>query len=302
MGRLEPFPITVLIPCYNDGETLGAAVQSAMASRVAEIIVVNDGSTDERTCEMLSNYAQDGVTVLHTENRGAAPARNHGLGHVTTEYTFNLDADDELLPGALERLHHDLSRRASVAAAWGDYYVFGRWNRLQETADRIDPWHITVLDDLPGSALFRTAALRQVGGWQADGYEDWDLWMSFAEHGLTGSRVPIPVFRYRTHPSTAKRRRARDEKRHELLLAEMRARHQRLFAGRTAAWLASESPLRVRVPLALAAVVPVSGSRRSWCLWRVNQFVHGRRRKQSSAPRSKSEEARSAGPVGSGGE
>ena len=50
-------------------------------------------------------------------------------------------------------------------------------------AETIDPWLITYMNDVPMKSLVRRWALMAVGGWTLDGYEDWDVWMSFAERG-----------------------------------------------------------------------------------------------------------------------
>ena len=232
-------PITVLIPCYNDGATLDEAVQSALGAHVTEVLIVNDGSTDARTNVLLQRYTHPRVTVLNTGNAGVAAARTHALGRVATPYVFNLDADDELLPGGLSRLYDALRQDASCEVAWGDYSVFGQSDHVVETADCIDPWLLTLVNDLPVSALFRTGALRRVGGWQASGYEDWDLWMGFADHGFQGRHEPVPVFRYRTSPSAAMRRRTKDGLRHDALMSHLRSRHPTLFEHRARAWLRS---------------------------------------------------------------
>jgi glycosyltransferase involved in cell wall biosynthesis len=272
----SPLPISVIIPCYNDGEVLGEAVGSAVGSLVTEVIIVDDGSTDAYTRDVLEKYAGAGLTVLHMQNGGPAAARSRALQRVTTPYVFNLDADDELMPAGLGRLYDVLRDDPHCDVAWGDYRVFGEWDHVQETARCIDAWKLTLLNDMPVSALFRTEALRRVGGWQADGYEDWDLWMSCADHGMRGRHVPHPVFRYRTRPSAAMRGRTRDEFRHDVLLSEMRARHPALFDRRVRAWRRSCAPWSARIALPVASLVPLSGSRRVWFLWRTNQLSHGR--------------------------
>jgi glycosyltransferase involved in cell wall biosynthesis len=272
----EALPITVIIPCFNDGETLDCAVQSAVGAGVTEVVIVNDGSTDKGTCGLLERYARNGVTVLNISNGGPAAARSQALTRVSTPYVFNLDADDELLPDGLARLYRVLCQDPSQEVAWGDYCVFGEWNHLQETSECIDPWKLTLINDLPVSALFRTETLRRVGAWQTDGYEDWDLWMSFAEHGIRGRRVSLPVFRYRTWPSAAMRGRTRDQLRHDALLSQLRARHPGLFNDRVRAWRQSSAPWRVRIALSLASLVPLSGRPRLLLLWRANQISNGR--------------------------
>lgn len=280
----HPLPVTVIIPCFNDGDTLPDAVQSALGAVVNKLLIVNDGSTDAPTRELLQYYEHHGVMVLHTPNAGVAAARTHALDHVATPYVFNLDADDELLPGGLAHLYDALCRDASCEVAWGDYCAFGQSNHLVETADCIDAWQLTLVNDLPVSALFRTEALRRVGGWQVEGYEDWDLWMGFADHGFQGRHEPLPVFRYRTRPSSAMRLRSRVELRHDAHMAEMRTRHPTLFSHRTRNWLRSCVPWRVRLTLLVVSLIPLSGRHRTRALWKANQLAHGRLARRLGMP------------------
>ena len=68
--------ISVVIPCHDDGATLGEAVDSALRQDVpVDVIVVDDGSTDPGTAEVLRGLAARGVRVLRQENRGPGPAR-----------------------------------------------------------------------------------------------------------------------------------------------------------------------------------------------------------------------------------
>jgi glycosyltransferase involved in cell wall biosynthesis/SAM-dependent methyltransferase len=93
--------VSVIIPSYNHAHYLGQAIGSVLSQsyRNFEIIVVDDGSTDE-TSEVASRYER--VRLFQQENQGLAGARNRGLGEAKGEYVVFLDADDKLLPGALE--------------------------------------------------------------------------------------------------------------------------------------------------------------------------------------------------------
>jgi glycosyltransferase involved in cell wall biosynthesis len=278
-------PVTVVIPCFNDGSTVDASIQSALDSGPSEVIVVDDGSTDVATRDRLEEHRRRGVTVVRIDNSGPAAARTSALEHVSTPFLFNLDADDELLPGALSRLYEVMSHHPSLDVVWGDYRMFGERAYTLQTSDYIDGWLLTFVNDLPVSALFRTETLRAVGGWRTGGYEDWDLWMSLAERGASGWRVPIPVFRYRTRPASAMRGRARDESRHDVVFASLRARHASLFEHRRRAWLRSGAPWLVRITLPLAAALPVSGRRRIVLLWRAHRISQrfARRSRQDGA-------------------
>ena len=96
--------IAVVIPFYEDQATLGEALASAAAQDVpAEVVVVDDGSADPAALVALERAREDGVTVLHQDNQGPAPARMAGVRATEADYVLPLDADDRLLPGALAR-------------------------------------------------------------------------------------------------------------------------------------------------------------------------------------------------------
>ncbi len=101
--------LAVIIPTYNDEAVIGRTLKSVAAQSVRdlEIIVVNDGSTDQ-TARLVQGLAQADprIRLLNVENGGPAQARNRGLDCVTpgVEWITFVDSDDELAPGALERL------------------------------------------------------------------------------------------------------------------------------------------------------------------------------------------------------
>jgi glycosyltransferase involved in cell wall biosynthesis len=115
----------VVIPCYNQAHFLGEAIESVLSQSYEhfEIIVVDDGSTDE-TSEVASRY--EGVRLIRQENRGLAGARNRGLEEAKGEYVVFLDADDRLLPGALEAGLGCFEAHPECA------FVFGNSRRIAE--------------------------------------------------------------------------------------------------------------------------------------------------------------------------
>jgi glycosyltransferase involved in cell wall biosynthesis len=93
--------VSVIIPCYNQGQFLGEAIESVLGQsyRHFEIIVVDDGSTD-KTADVVRRYSA--VRYMRQENAGRSAARNAGLGESRGEFVVFLDSDDRLLPHALQ--------------------------------------------------------------------------------------------------------------------------------------------------------------------------------------------------------
>jgi glycosyltransferase involved in cell wall biosynthesis len=253
--------VAVIVPCFNDGATLAEAVRTAQTqSRIDELIVVNDGSTDQATLEVMGALESEEVTVLHRLNGGLAQARMSGVEASDADYVLALDADDRLLPGALAALADALDRDEHLTLAWGDYELFGDHTYRQQTAATLDPWQITYQNDLPSSAMIRRSALLAAGGWRASGgYEDWDLWMSLAESSAQGLRLESSVYEYRQH---GVRMLTESATRHDVLFTQLRQRHPALFASRRSSWRRSGAPLALRLALPTIFALPIALDRK----------------------------------------
>ena len=90
--------ISVIIPTFNRAWSLARAIDSVLTQTFApkEIIVVDDGSTDE-TAQVLAGYG-DRIQVLTRPNAGVSSSRNAGICHSTGEWIALLDSDDEWMP------------------------------------------------------------------------------------------------------------------------------------------------------------------------------------------------------------
>ena len=95
--------VSVIIPAYNRAHYIREAIESALqqSHRPLEIIVVDDGSTDE-TPQILATYSEP-VRVFRQVNQGVAAARNLGVSHARGEYVAFLDSDDLWHPEKLEK-------------------------------------------------------------------------------------------------------------------------------------------------------------------------------------------------------
>ena len=97
--------VSVIIPAYNAEPFIERAIDSVLSQtyKNVEIIVINDGSTD-KTEQKVKAYIEkyENIKLISTENGGVCRARNIGIETASGEYISFLDADDELLPDALE--------------------------------------------------------------------------------------------------------------------------------------------------------------------------------------------------------
>lgn len=208
--RLErdPLPertVGVVVPCYRHGIFLDACIASIKAQTLSPgaIVVVDDGSTDPETIEALARLDGDpAVAVLRQpENRGPSAARNRGIERLDTSYVLPIDADDELVPDALERM------LAQLEASPGEVgFVYPSWRHIGNQSEVVHPpayntWLLMMGNYCAAPALFDRRLFAEHGFRYAEeivvGHEDWDLILQLAERGVEGAPADEPTFFYR---------------------------------------------------------------------------------------------------------
>ena len=194
--------VSVVMPCFNHGEFVQEAVNSV--TRVGrddvELIVVDDGSTDERTRREMDALSARGINVIREENKGLAGARNAGVLAAQGEYIFPLDADDRMRSDWLGRGTSILGSNPKVGVVYGDAQCFGsrvdRWLTGPFEAARLLRWNY-----IHASALYRRSVWEQNRGYDGtmpvQGLEDWDFWLGALEHGWQFVYFPEVFFDYR---------------------------------------------------------------------------------------------------------
>ncbi len=264
--------VVVIIPCYNHGAFVGDAVASCHAQRDADvrIIIINDGSDDGFTPAACDVLAGERVRVIHQDNRGLPAARNRGLRESESEFVVFLDADDWLEPTFISRLHGELA--AARAGPEGDHvshaYCQERLVELGTGIWRVPPWDplLLMITNLhPVTTLVRRECLEAVGGFDETmrgGYEDWDLWLKFAQRGWRGVRIAEPLFVWRRHSHTTMVMEVIHN--HEALYRGLMSRHAAMYAAHRADLLARMNSLmrrfdanwldEMRTPINLAAL------------------------------------------------
>jgi glycosyltransferase involved in cell wall biosynthesis len=117
--------VSVIVPAYNLAHFLGAALDSALAqdwpAEALEVIVIDDGSSDE-TPSLLASYGER-IKAFRQENGGLVSAVNRGLGEAGGEYLALLDADDEWPPDRVRRQVEFLQEHPAVGLLHGDMEV-----------------------------------------------------------------------------------------------------------------------------------------------------------------------------------
>lgn len=218
--------VSVIIPTYNRAETLSRAIDSALEQTVEdlEVVVVDDGSTDE-TSSVLAEYDDPRVRpVVHATNQGANVARNTGIDHAQGDYVAFLDSDDTWLPSKLER---QLAALEDCSSDWVGVYcdstfeLSGADGRLRSTvasalATRDETPTTEGGDELigeiladnvqPGAGstlLVRTDVAEEIGGFseELDRFQDPEFCVRVLEQGkLAYVDEPLVVRDETGHP------------------------------------------------------------------------------------------------------
>ena len=203
---------SVIIPCYNQGQFLGEAIESVYRQSYenVEIIVVDDGSTDD-TSRISASF--DRVRRVTQVNRGVAGARNSGLEASRGDYIVFLDADDRLLRNALQDGVNALRANRECA------FVYGHVTLISTSGSPLPtPRQAAVLEDhylellrhnyiwSTGAVVYRRDVLESVGGFNgsSSGSADFDLNARIARILPIGC-CDTTVLEYRRHDASMSR-------------------------------------------------------------------------------------------------
>ena len=119
--------VSVIIPCFNQGCFINDAVKSVLNSSYQniEIIIVNDGSTDFLTNEVLKGFNDERIKVINQTNQGVCAARNNGINEANGEFILPLDADDKIAPLYIEKAVKVLHENPKIGIVYCDAESFG---------------------------------------------------------------------------------------------------------------------------------------------------------------------------------
>lgn len=197
--------ISVVIPCFNQGHFLREAVRSIRASarRPTEIIVVDDGSTDET--RVIATELP--VVYRYQPNTGLASARNRGLAESRGEFVVFLDADDMLAAEALELGASALETHRHCAFTTGRCLMMDGSGRVMPTPEQPrlsgDPYRELLRHNfiwMPAMAMFRRNAVVEVGGFNPNEHAaaDYDLYLRIARRWPGHDHAAVVAY-YRQH-------------------------------------------------------------------------------------------------------
>ena len=227
--------ISIVCPCFNHGRYIGEMLDSVKAQTFQdfEIIIVNDGSTDD-TGYILNSLRYNKLAVIHTENQGPAAARNTAISSSRAPLIFNLDADDKIAPTLLEKAFSLLDADPELGIVTSELRFFGACSGRFE----LEPYSLPAMlmdNIIPSIAFFKRDDWLTVGGYSGEfvhGLEDYDFWLSIIELGRKVYRIPEDLVFYRRYKKLKDSRSGRRKgNRKNNLTASLTVfqRHEQLF-------------------------------------------------------------------------
>lgn len=195
--------ISVCIPFYNCDRYIQETLNSVFASTYAdiEVILLNDGSTNEESLETLAIVEQQysNLKIIHSENLGVAAARNKMAEIATGEYIAFLDADDKVSPTFY-------TQAASVLQQYENVGFVASW--IKEFGDSEKVWvawntefpYLLCHNTLGVCTVVRKAVYLASGGMKsllAENLEDYECWLNICERGWLGVVIPELHYFYR---------------------------------------------------------------------------------------------------------
>ena len=195
--------ISIIIPCYNHGLYLRDAIESVSSLQGIhfEIIIVNDGSTDAFTIQILSQLENEGYRVIHQPNLGLGAARNTGIGFSKGKYILPLDSDNkikhEYVVESLKYLETDI---ADIVYSNPEFFGELEPYRLFKP-DKFDI--VTIFKDnyIDACAVYRKTVWEKNKGYETNmpfqGHEDWEFWINAYSNGFRFKYLDRSLYYYR---------------------------------------------------------------------------------------------------------
>ena len=199
--------VGIAIPSFNSGSLVAEAAHSAREclGGTANIVVVDDGSTERRSLAALDDLRRQGFTVHRQANSGVSAARNRGLAALTTPYAFALDSDDLIEPEAASVAADVLDARPEVVIVAGSGINF-TGPGPENASGPISPGELT-REDMWRSNQIATASAFRLADWAACGGfpegvaigEDWVFWLRLLRGGGSIATSDRVFLRHRIH-------------------------------------------------------------------------------------------------------
>lgn len=193
----ENILISVIIPCYNSGNTIQNSIDSVLNQtwKNIELIIVNDGSDDPKTIKILENILS--AKVISQHNKGLPSARNFGVSKAQGEYIFFLDADDTIGKDTLAELLHVIKQNNFKCFSFPHMQLTG--DRKGKINNKYNTFEQLFFNKIPYSIMISKQLFIRMKGYSVkftDGYEDWEFNIRLGAKGIQGIDSPKSILYY----------------------------------------------------------------------------------------------------------
>ena len=193
--------VSLIVATYNQADFLPQCLESLLTQTINrsdyEIIVVNDGCSDNSK-EILSRYeSRIDKIVVHPERKGLVEACNSGLEHAQGRYIMRVDSDDWLSTEALTMLSVSVESEPLPDIVMPQYWIVD-----EEHIEIMKPDIENVFTWMAGGSLLRRNAVTQVGGYRDLYWEEYDLYLRMLCENALVKEFESPVLYHREHSSS----------------------------------------------------------------------------------------------------
>lgn len=194
--------VSIIIPCYNHSNFIRETIDSVLKQSYEnlEIIIVNDGSDDIQTLEVLDSIKNPIIKILNQENTGPSVARNNALKLSIGEYMVPLDADDLICHETIMDSVKIMESDSKTGVVYGNCKYFGEREYMLKVKN-VDKRNLLKGNTIALCSVIRKKAFDETGGFDEQlsrkGLEDWDMWMMMIEKGWKFHYINKTMFNVR---------------------------------------------------------------------------------------------------------
>lgn len=205
--------ITVLMPAYNAGMYIREAIVSVLKQtyRNFELLIINDGSTDNTVSEVFS-FNDPRIVLMNKDHQGIAQALNTGLRLADSYYIARFDADDICMPDRLEKQFNFLEDHPDYVMVGSDAeymleqgdFLFS-FKCIAHSNDEIQKNMYVYCPFIHSSVMYKRNEVIRAGGYNANAhnFEDYLLWTTIAKMGkMQNLREPLIKVRFNSASAT----------------------------------------------------------------------------------------------------
>lgn len=200
--------VSVIVTNYNYEEYVTECLNSILnqTHKTLSLVVIDDDSRKDSSVKKISEWMEENkdrfcsIKLLkNIINQGPSASRNTAIEYCPSDTIFIMDADNTIMTTAVAKLH-DCLQRSDAQGVYCQIVEFGDRNQIG-SADLWDVERMYLNNYVDIMAMMKKSAWAQVGGFShiEEGWEDYDFWLKFIDHGIDMVFLPEILCRYRVH-------------------------------------------------------------------------------------------------------